>query len=138
MIEFEVRPWVTNTEAGVGRRQHLLRLGRLPGHQGLQHLRVVPRPRRASRARRTSDGDPVGKHFANFIEAVRSRDPKILHGPVETAHTSSGLAHLGNIAYRLGRKLKFDPATEKFVGDTEADAMLTRHYRAPFVVPEKV
>jgi hypothetical protein len=34
--------------------------------------------------------------------------------------------------------LEFDPATEKFVGDAEADKLRTRAYRAPFVVPEKV
>jgi hypothetical protein len=57
---------------------------------------------------------------------------------VETAHLASGLAHLGNISYRLGRQLTFDPAREKFVGDAEADKMLKRDYRKPFVVPEKV
>jgi len=57
---------------------------------------------------------------------------------VETAHLSASLAHLGNIAYRLDRKLKFDPTTEKFVGDKEANAMLSRRYRAPFIVPDKV
>ncbi|MDH5380296.1 MAG: gfo/Idh/MocA family oxidoreductase, partial [Cyclobacteriaceae bacterium] len=56
----------------------------------------------------------------------------------ETAHLSSGLAHLGNIAYRLGKVLKFDPKTEKFVNDKEADKMLTRDYREGFEVPDKV
>jgi hypothetical protein len=57
---------------------------------------------------------------------------------VETAHLSSGLAHLGNIAYRLDRVLKFDAAAEQFVGDAEANKMLTREYRAPYIVPDKV
>jgi hypothetical protein len=57
---------------------------------------------------------------------------------VETAHTSSALAHLGNIAFRLCRVLDFDPATESFRNDDEANRMLTRPYRAPFVVPESV
>ena len=43
-----------------------------------------------------------------------------------------------HIAYRLGRKLHINPSTESFVSDHEADAMLTREYRAPFVVPSKV
>jgi hypothetical protein len=77
-------------------------------------------------------------HFTNFIKAVRAHDKTILNGPVETAHLSSGLAHLGNIAYRLGRVLTFDPDAERFVNDAEADKMLTRNYREPFVVPEKV
>jgi len=57
---------------------------------------------------------------------------------VETAHLASSLAHLGNISYRLERQLQFDPATERFVGEDEANKMLTRNYRAPYVVPEKV
>ena len=77
-------------------------------------------------------------HFANFIEAVRKHDRSILNGPVETAHLSSGLAHLGNIAYRLGRVLHFDPQSETFVNDAEADKMLTRNYRPGFEVPDIV
>ena len=83
------------------------------------------------------DGGTDG-HFKNFIDAVRAHDKTILNGPVETAHLSSGLAHLGNIAYRLGRVLTFDPASEKFVNDPDADKYLTRNYRAPYVVPEIV
>jgi len=45
---------------------------------------------------------------------------------------------LGNITYRLGRKLHVNPSTESFVNDPEADAMLTRQRRAPFIVPVKV
>ena len=51
-------------------------------------------------------------------------------GPVETAHPSSALAHLGNIAFRPGRVLEFDPATERFKGDEEANGMLTGGWRA--------
>jgi len=77
-------------------------------------------------------------HFTNFIEAVRKHDKSILNGPVETAHLSSGLAHLGNIAYRLDRVLTFNPDSETFVDDAEADKMLTRDYREDYVVPNKV
>jgi predicted dehydrogenase len=45
---------------------------------------------------------------------------------------------LDDISYRLGRTLTFDSKAEKFVGDDEANKMLTRPYRAPFVVPEQV
>jgi len=70
---------------------------------------------------------------------VRSRKTSDQNGPVETAHTASALAHLGAISYRCGRQLDFDPATEKFVGDSEANSMLKRaNYRKGFVVPEKV
>jgi predicted dehydrogenase len=79
-----------------------------------------------------------GDHFANFVKAVKARDPKILTADIEQGHLSSAYCHLGNIAYRLGRKLHVNPSTESFVGDSEADLFLTRDYRAPFVVPAKV
>jgi len=77
-------------------------------------------------------------HYKNFVDAIRANDPKLLTCGIEEGHLSSTLPHLANIAYRVGRKLKFDGKTEKFVGDAEADALLTRPYRAPFVIPEKV
>ena len=137
MIEFEVRPWDTNSEAGAGvgnlfyGSEGYLVVKGYNEYESFLGAKGQPGPRK-------KDGDPVAKHFANFIDAVRQRKTSIQNGPVETAHTSSGLAHLGNIAYRLGRKLNFDPKTERFIGDTEADGMLTRRYRAPFVVPEIV
>ncbi len=83
-------------------------------------------------------GSGGGDHFANFVKAVRARDRKLLNADIEEGHLSSAYCHLGNIAYRLGRKLHINPSTESFVNDSEADAMLTRAYRAPFVVPAKV
>jgi predicted dehydrogenase len=137
MIEFEVRPWATNTEGGAGvgnifyGSDGYLVINGYNSYEAFLGPRGEPGPN-------NRDADPVSKHFANFIAAVRSRDTSIQHGPVETAHIASGLAHLGNISYRLGRRLKFDPATETFVGDSEANALLTRDYRKGFVVPEKV
>lgn len=83
-------------------------------------------------------GSGGGDHYANFVEGVRARDPRKLNADIEQGHLSSAFCHLGNIAYRLGRKLAIDPATESFRGDNEANALLTRNYRPPFVVPEKV
>jgi predicted dehydrogenase len=83
-------------------------------------------------------GRAGGDHFANFVKAVRARDHSLLNADIEQGHLSSAYCHLGNIAYRLGRKLHINPSSESFVHDSEADAMLTRDYRAPFVVPTKV
>ena len=83
-------------------------------------------------------GSGGGDHFANFVKAVRARDRKLLNADIEEGHLSSAYCHLGNIAYRLGRKLHINPSTESFVNDSEADALLTREYRAPFVVPARV
>lgn len=83
-------------------------------------------------------GEPEVSHFDNFIRSVRSRRVADLHCDIEEGHISTTLAHLANISYRLKRALKFDPATEKFVGDAEANAMLTRKYREPYSLPDKV
>lgn len=77
-------------------------------------------------------------HFQNFADAVRARDPKLLHAEIEETALSTALCHLGNISYRVKRDLRFDPARMQFVGDTEASQLLTRKYRAPYVVPDKV
>lgn len=79
--------------------------------------------------------DGGGDHFANWIEAIRAGNRDQLHAEAEEGHYSSALCHLGNIAYRLGRSLIFDPKAETFVGDSEAQQMLARKYRDPFVVP---
>jgi predicted dehydrogenase len=85
-------------------------------------------------------GDGKGNHYENFIAAVRSRNVKDLNCDVMEGHQSAVLFHLANISYRLGRIVTFDPKTEAFVGDgaKEANALLTREYRKPFVVPEEV
>jgi hypothetical protein len=51
---------------------------------------------------------------------------------------SACLPALANISYRVGRKLTFDGTAEKFVKDKQADKLLTRDYRAPYVVPKEV
>lgn len=77
-------------------------------------------------------------HFENFIRCVRSRKREELNCEVLEGHMSTALCHLANIAFRTGRKLTFDPATETFPGDAEANQYLTRKYREPYVVPDKV
>jgi hypothetical protein len=77
-------------------------------------------------------------HFQNFADAVRARDPKLLHAEIEETYLSTALCHLGNISYRVGRELRFDPGRMQFVGDVEANRLLTREYRKPYVVPERV
>ncbi|MBI3281068.1 MAG: gfo/Idh/MocA family oxidoreductase, partial [Acidobacteria bacterium] len=77
-------------------------------------------------------------HFENFINCVRSRKVEDLYCDILEGHMSATLCHLANISYRLGRKLAFNPQTEIFDGDTEANRLLTRKYRAPYVLPEKV
>ena len=82
-------------------------------------------------------GTGGGDHFANFVKAVKSRDHTLLAADIEEGHLSSAYCHLGNIAYRLDRKLHINPMRESFIADPEADSLLTRQYRQPFVVPAK-
>ncbi|MCA9285468.1 MAG: Gfo/Idh/MocA family oxidoreductase [Phycisphaerales bacterium] len=69
-------------------------------------------------------------HHQNFLDCVRSRRQPI--APIEQAHRSITIAHLGNISMRLGRPLRWDPASERFVDDSGANAMLGRPMRAPW------
>ena len=85
----------------------------------------------------TVGGDSTN-HWANFIDAIRSGKDETLNCDIIEGHYSSALPHLANISYRLGRGLKFIGDNEKFANDPEADAMLTRVYRPPYVVPHEV
>jgi len=79
---------------------------------------------------------PKDANFVNFIKAVQSRKPEDNPCDALVGHVSCVHCHLANISYRLGRSLNFDPATEKFVGDDEANALLTQEYRKGFEVPQ--
>ncbi|MEZ4700047.1 MAG: Gfo/Idh/MocA family oxidoreductase [Rhodothermales bacterium] len=79
-----------------------------------------------------------GGHYNNFIAAVRSGNRSDLTCDIETGFYSTCLPLLANISYRLRRELQFHGPLECFVDDTQADAMLTRNYREPYVVPTAV
>ncbi|MEB2360378.1 MAG: Gfo/Idh/MocA family oxidoreductase [Bryobacteraceae bacterium] len=81
---------------------------------------------------------PEVSHFQNFIDCMRSRKREDLHCEVLEGHMSTALCHLANISFRTGRKLIFDPATETFPGDAEANKYLTREYREPYGIPDQV
>ena len=135
---------------------------------------------RTGKQMRVFDGG--GNHYANFIEAVRNRQPAHLHSDALEGHLSAALCHTANISYRLGRPsspetlrdavrnlpevqemlgrmeehlaanqvnirvtpvvlgrlLRMNPRRKTFRGDREANMLLTREYRPPFVVPKRV
>ena len=76
------------------------------------------------------------EHMYNFLDCVRSREQPVANA--EVAHLSCGLVHLGEIAYRVGRVLHFDPEKEQFLDDAEADKLLTKEYREPWSMPDPV
>jgi predicted dehydrogenase len=74
-------------------------------------------------------------HYQNFVDAIRANDPSKVSCGVLEGHLSSALPHFANISYRVGRALVFDPKKEQFVGDKDADKLLTREYRKGFEFP---
>ena len=76
--------------------------------------------------------DAIVNHMGNFFDCIRAGRKPI--SDVESQHRSVSTCHLGNISMHLGRKLTWDPEKERFVGDDEANARLTRAQRAPYVI----
>jgi predicted dehydrogenase len=81
----------------------------------------------------TPEAQNAEKHVANFLHCVRTGETP--NGEIEKGHLTTTLCHLGNLATRLGRSLKFDPETEQIVGDDEANAMVSRRYRDHWGTP---
>ena len=75
-------------------------------------------------------------HKRDFLDRIKDGKPP--NADIEEGHKSTRLCHLGNIAYRVGRALQFDAHAETVVGDAEANALLGRVYRKPYVLPDKV
>ena len=69
-------------------------------------------------------------HKGNFLDCVRSKSQTA--APAEVGHRSIMVGHLGLIAIKLGRKLHWEPVRERFVNDSEADALLSRPMRSPW------
>lgn len=82
------------------------------------------------------NGNMETLHFRNFLDCIK--DGKRPNADIEEGHKSTRLCHLGNIAYRTGRTLKFDGKTETLADDAEASKLLGRTYRKGFELPEKI
>jgi predicted dehydrogenase len=146
MMEFEVRHWISNHEAGIGEPRPGNTVGTtFYGSKGYLSVAGEDTRRYSSWLGRQQTPGPgptategIGNHWANFIDAVRSRKLSDLHAPIQEGAISTTLVHLANISYRLGRTLHFDAASYSCAGDAEANRMFKREYRKPYVVPEKV
>jgi predicted dehydrogenase len=145
-IEFEVRDWYTNAEAGF-RDQYPFVQKDFPvgaiflGSEGTMifpdysSYRTFLGSKREEGPSAYAEGSPISDqpHFRNWLEACRSRKSSDLTAEILEGHMSSALCHLANIAYRVDHTVHFDNATESFPGDEDANALLTRPDRPPFV-----
>ncbi|MFQ6132409.1 MAG: Gfo/Idh/MocA family protein [Armatimonadota bacterium] len=75
-------------------------------------------------------------HLGNWLECIKTREKPV--ADVEIGHRSATVCHLGNIARRLGRRLRWDPVEETFIGDEEANTYLDRPRRKLYQLPEPV
>ncbi len=164
ILQFEVRHWISNHEAGIGTVGFGIGIPgflgppreRPPRHRGpfetvgdifygsKGYMAMSNEEFPSYRTWLGEEQEPgpnasrEGNNWENFINCVRSRKTEELNAPIEEGHISCTLVHLANASYRLGRALKFDPATEQVVGDEEANKLLRGTYREPYVVPEQV
>jgi len=143
ILQFEVRHWITNYEGSCGEPPQNNIGNIFYGSEGYMVMRggqwktYMGRKREPGRSGKEEE-NPNMLHYQNFIDAIRANDPAIIRGNAEEGHYSCALIHLANTSYRLGRTLNFDPETQECMADEQANKMLTRDYRSPFVVPEKV
>jgi predicted dehydrogenase len=87
---------------------------------------LLKKPLPASAGRLYASDD----HMGNFFDCVKSR--KVPACDAEIGHRSASVCHLGVIAMRLGRTLKWDPKAEQFVDDADANKWLAREQRKPW------
>lgn len=83
---------------------------------------------------RGGNGHP--EHMNNFLDCVKSREQPIANA--EVAHLSCALSHLGEATYRTSGVTNFNPDTEQFIDNPEADKLLTKEYREPWGLPDPV
>jgi predicted dehydrogenase len=85
----------------------------------------------------SEDDEEVGTvvHMRNFLEAIRARDHRLLHADVEIGTRAASFVHLANISYRTGRSLRMAQSRGNFLDAPDANALISRDYREPYVVP---
>jgi len=140
LLQFEVRHWATNHEGGLGRGSGNNIGNIFYGSEGYMTIDSSGQWKTYMGKNREPgpDGSGGGNMFQNFVDAIRADNRDLLEGDITEGHYSCALIHMANTSYRLGRSLDFDPQTERYVDDEAANAMLTRDYRAPYVIPEQV
>ena len=139
-IVFEVRGILTGGEGGLVRRGPNFVGNIFLGEDGWMAVDSegfqVYKGEKSELAMDEKKDDAAGDtapHMANFLAACRSRKHEDLHADVAIGVQSAGLCHLANASYRAGRKLNVD-STGHALKDEEANQLLTRKYRNPYIV----
>jgi hypothetical protein len=142
-LQFEVRGLLTNTEAAITKKDYIV--GDLffgsegwmettdegyTVHKG-EDSAVTKQGKRAS-------GNDLERHLAGFLKAVHSRKIEDLTAELAIGVQAANLCHMANISYRTASKLQWDPKAMRFAANPEANKLISRDYRKPYVVPEKV
>lgn len=139
MLVFEVRHWLSPNEIDVDDKNNVIGTQFL-GSEGYMLTDGYGRYRTyLGNKREPGKSNQSGfTHFENFIEAVRTRKQEDLNAPIREGHISAGLCHLANTSYYMERMLRFDPAAETIIGDSEAQDFLDGKYRTPYMVPDEI
>lgn len=91
------------------------------------------RPIKLEASEHKAKNDGTNEHVRNYLDCLSSRARPTTD--IEIAHRSTNTTHLGNIAYKVGRKLYWDAEAETFKNDPEANALLAREYRKGYELP---
>lgn len=140
ILQFEVRHWITNHEGGFGSGGKNNIGNIFYGSEGYMTVNLQGEWKTYLGKNREPgpSGGGRGNMWKNFVDSIRANDRSQLEGDIVEGHRSCALIHLANISYRLGRRLEFDPKKEIFIDNQDANKMLTRNYREPFVVTKEV
>lgn len=96
-------------------------------------IRAEPKRGNIDSHKYPGSGDPRPAHILNFLACVKSREQPVLN--LEIGHHVSTVAHLGNIAFRTGRKVVWNAAEEQIEADPQADKLVGVEYRKPWSLP---
>lgn len=152
LVSYEHRSWYTNQEAGFRDKYPFVQPNFPVGtiFLGTEGYMIFPDyssfytflgPKGEPGPSKAETDHPMmdRPHFENWVKAIRARDYKLLTADIEEGHKSMVPCLLARTSYEVGRPLNFDPATERVIGDDEADRRLNEpEYRAPYIVPKEV
>jgi len=82
----------------------------------------------------SSNSQHDAAHKKNFLDCIKTGN--LPSFDISQGHITSSMCHMGNTAWRVGRKLHYDPSSHRYRDDPGADRFLTREYREPYTLPE--